>query len=188
MLRELKSWFLAKKAEVDRVFFPKIVKEEMVNGRSLTLRNGKELELRLGDVADIEVITAIQEACYGGKAPWGRLIVYNELQSRTSAFLLVMDEEQELAFIALSVRKGKVHITNIATDPRYQRQGIAFFLLEIAADIGRQLEQRILSLEVRVSNVGAIRLYEKFGFKKRFIKKKYYQDNDEDALEMYYQI
>lgn len=188
LLKKFKAWALKQKAEVERMFSPRIVEESMLKERTYELRNGTVLHIRKGSDLDVEAIMAIQEACYGGKAPWSRLVVYNEIQSPYSFFLLAASHGEPVAFIAVSLKRGQMHITNVATKPAYQKQGLASFLIESVADIGRQLDQRMMSLEVRVSNTGAIRLYKQLGFKEIYVKKRYYQDNGEDALEMHYKI
>lgn len=187
-LKRFKAWALKQKAEVEKMFSPKVIDESMIKVRSYELRNGQELQIRKGSDLDVEAIIEIQEACYGGTAPWGRLIVYNEIQSPYSFFLLATSHGEPVAFIAVSLKRGQMHITNVATKPSFQRQGLASFLIQTVADVGRQIGQGMMSLEVRVSNIGAIRLYKQLGFKEVYVKKKYYQDNGEDALEMHYKI
>ena len=74
---------------------------------------------------------------------------------------------------------------NVAVDPDYLRRGIATQLLErlfeLTADDGR----RGYTLEVRLSNLEAISLYEKLGFERRGARRGYYTDNREDALIMW---
>lgn len=170
------------------MFSPKVVDESMIKVKKYILRNGQELTIRKGNDLDVEAIIEIQEACYGGTAPWGRLVVYNEIQNPYSFFLIASNYGEPVAFIGVSLKRGQMHITNVATKPAYQKQGLASFLIASAADIGRQLDQTMMSLEVRLSNKGAIRLYKKIGFKETYVKKNYYQDNDEDALEMHYKL
>ncbi len=74
---------------------------------------------------------------------------------------------------------------NVAVDPATQRRGIATRLLEHLFDLTRDDERRGYTLEVRVSNEDAIRLYEKLGFERRGIRRGYYTDNREDALIMW---
>ena len=188
MLKRFKAWVLEQKAEVEKMFSPKIIDDSMIKIKNYELNSGQELLIRLGTDLDVEAIMKIQEACYGGTAPWGRLVVYNEIQSPYSFFLLATRYGEPVAFIAVSLKRGQMHITNVATQPSFQKQGLASFLIESVADIGRQLGQAMMSLEVRVSNTGAIRLYKQLGFKKVYVKKKYYQDNGEDAFEMHYKI
>ena len=77
------------------------------------------------------------------------------------------------------------HVMNIAVDPTYQRQGIATMLLEELFDRTSPDGRRGYTLEVRVSNLGAQRLYEKYGFRRAGVRRRYYSDNNEDALIMW---
>lgn len=163
---------------------PRIIDETMWKTDTYHLQNGQEGKLELGTIKDVESIMEIQEACYGGRAPWGRLTVYNELQNRLSFFLIVKRYSEGLAFIAFSIRNDSLHITNVGTKPDYQKQGLASFLLEKVIAIAQELQLKQITLEVRISNTGARRLYQKIGFKERYLKKNYYSDNKEDALEM----
>jgi ribosomal-protein-alanine N-acetyltransferase len=72
---------------------------------------------------------------------------------------------------------------NIAVDPSFRRRGLAVALLEeLFVRAGRD---RAYTLEVRTSNGPAIALYEKFGFRAAGVRKRYYQDTNEDALIMW---
>ena len=79
----------------------------------------------------------------------------------------------------------EAHITMLAIHPQFQRQGLGqallWALLKSACD--RQLERS--TLEVRDSNLAAVSLYKKFGFKEAGRRKRYYQDTGEDALVMW---
>ena len=73
---------------------------------------------------------------------------------------------------------------NVAIDPDHRRQGIASALLdELLAEIDDPAAR--YTLEVRQSNLGAIRLYERYGFRSAGRRRRYYQDNGEDALIMW---
>jgi len=75
--------------------------------------------------------------------------------------------------------------TRLRHRPAHQRRGIATALLERLFELTRDDERRGYTLEVRVSNEDAIRLYEKLGFESRGIRRGYYTDNREDALIMW---
>ncbi len=77
------------------------------------------------------------------------------------------------------------HVMNIAVADAFRRRGIASALLERLFDVTETDPQRGYTLEVRVSNVGAIQLYEQLGFEARGIRRGYYTDNREDALIMW---
>jgi ribosomal-protein-alanine N-acetyltransferase len=72
---------------------------------------------------------------------------------------------------------------NVAVEPSLRRRRIATTLIETL--IGRVERDAQLTLEVRRSNAGAIELYERFGFRAAGVRRRYYQDNGEDALVMW---
>ena len=74
---------------------------------------------------------------------------------------------------------------NVAVAPESRRHGVATALLRRLLDETRDDAQRGYTLEVRVSNVGAIALYEGFGFRPKGVRRGYYTDNREDALIMW---
>jgi ribosomal-protein-alanine N-acetyltransferase len=74
---------------------------------------------------------------------------------------------------------------NVAVAPERRRQGIASALLHRLLELTTDDALRGYTLEVRISNLGAIRLYERFGFRRKGIRRGYYTDNREDALIMW---
>jgi ribosomal-protein-alanine N-acetyltransferase len=77
------------------------------------------------------------------------------------------------------------HVMNVAVANAYRRRGIASALLERMFEVTGTDPRRGYTLEVRVSNLGAIRLYEQLGFETRGMRRGYYTDNREDALIMW---
>ncbi len=75
----------------------------------------------------------------------------------------------------------EAHITLLGVDPAYRRQGLGQLLLYVLLTCAQQRSLERATLEVRVSNQGAIALYEQFGFRRAGCRKRYYPD-DEDAL------
>jgi ribosomal-protein-alanine N-acetyltransferase len=74
---------------------------------------------------------------------------------------------------------------NLAVTSRYRRRGVARALLDQLFEVTAADERRGYTLEVRVSNEGAIKLYEAMGFVARGVRRGYYTDNREDALIMW---
>jgi ribosomal-protein-alanine N-acetyltransferase len=74
---------------------------------------------------------------------------------------------------------------NVAVDPDHRRLGIATAMLARLFEVTRDDAERGYTLEVRVSNVAAIALYESFGFVSRGVRRGYYTDNREDAVIMW---
>ncbi len=79
----------------------------------------------------------------------------------------------------------EAHITTIASAPEVRGQGIGELVLNGLIDLGLELGARFMTLEVRVSNVVAQNLYLKYGFEARGTRRRYYTDNNEDALVMW---
>jgi len=93
------------------------------------------------------------------------------------------DERAELitGFIGVWMLPDEAHIVTIAVRDSHRRQGIGEMLLIAALDLAREKTQALVTLEVRVSNDAAIRLYEKYGFDQVGLRPRYYSDNKEDA-------
>ena len=89
-----------------------------------------------------------------------------------------------LLALGIAVIFGVMHLLNFAVDPPLQGRGIGGFLMDwMLAEAARNGYRRV-SLEVRASNESAIALYTSRGFRRVFVRKGYYTDNDEDALIM----
>ncbi|HEY5638950.1 MAG TPA: ribosomal protein S18-alanine N-acetyltransferase [Dehalococcoidia bacterium] len=93
------------------------------------------------------------------------------------------EERPELitGFIGVWMLPDESHIVTIAVRDSHRRQGIGEMLLITALDLAREKTQPLVTLEVRVSNDAAIRLYEKYGFDQVGLRPRYYSDNHEDA-------
>lgn len=94
------------------------------------------------------------------------------------------DEEFITGFAGFWAMADEAHITSIATRTVYQRQGIGELLLLSIIDLAARLKARMVTLEVRVSNTVAQRLYTKYGFSQVGVRRAYYSDNREDAVVM----
>jgi ribosomal-protein-alanine N-acetyltransferase len=94
------------------------------------------------------------------------------------------DSKYILGFASIWVMADEAHLTNIAVRKQLQRQGIGELLLISIMDLAAELKAEFITLEVRVSNISAQRLYQKFGFNQVGTRPGYYTDNREDALLM----
>ena len=89
-----------------------------------------------------------------------------------------------LGFAGAWYTHEQLHLVTLAVDPREQRRGIGLTLLLAVCDLAIKAELDGVALEVRPSNAGAIRLYERCGFRRAGILRNYYSDNREDAIVM----
>ena len=90
-----------------------------------------------------------------------------------------------VGYLVISRYVDAWHVMNVAVTPSHRRRGVARALLERLFELTAGDERRGYTLEVRVSNEGAIKLYETLGFVSRGVRRGYYTDNREDALIMW---
>ncbi|WP_414526361.1 ribosomal protein S18-alanine N-acetyltransferase [Nodularia chucula] len=143
------------------------------------------LDLKLQSLTSehLSNILELDQICFGGL--WTLEGYQRELNSPNSELLGLFSPVHPSKLLGMGcfwAILDEAHITILAVDPQYHRQGLGqvllYSLLERARDRG--LEQA--TLEVRASNLAAISLYQKFGFRIAGRRKGYYQDNGEDAL------
>ena len=92
--------------------------------------------------------------------------------------------EHLLGFIGIWLMVGEAHIVTVAVREEYRRMGIGERLLIAAMEQAAAYDQEVVTLEVRASNEAAQRLYDKYGFLRAGVRKRYYTDNNEDAVIM----
>jgi ribosomal-protein-alanine N-acetyltransferase len=141
------------------------------------------VEIRALELGDLDAIEWIEQRAY--PTPWSRSMFASELAKPTSICLGAFEGEQLAGYVINSRYVDAWHVMNVAVDPDRQKRGIATALFERLFELTRDDERRGYTLEVRVSNQDAIRLYEKLGFEPRGIRRGYYTDNREDALIMW---
>ncbi len=90
-----------------------------------------------------------------------------------------------VGYLVISRYVDAWHVMNVAVAGDHRRRGIATMLLERLFEATAGRGRRGYTLEVRVSNAGAVALYERLGFKPRGVRRGYYTDNREDALIMW---
>jgi len=147
----------------------------------LTAPPAAAIQVRRLTFADLPEVVAIERRAF--TSPWSLAMFVLEL-SKPSGICLAAEVEGELVGYLICSRYDTVwHIMNVAVDPELRRRRIATTLLETL--IGRVERDAQLTLEVRRSNAGAIELYAGFGFRSAGVRRRYYQDNGEDALVMW---
>jgi len=135
---------------------------------------------------DVTSVYYIEESSYG-KHHWSKDSFYEEVHNNIAQYLVAQDKDTNkiLGYLGSWFIVDECHITNVAVDKNFRRQKIAEKLMFAIIDKCYEQMIKYITLEVRVSNFPAINLYEKFGFKSVGVRKKYYQDNNEDALIMF---
>jgi ribosomal-protein-alanine N-acetyltransferase len=143
------------------------------------------LELRKLELRDLNAIEQIERESY--PTPWSRSMFAGELAKPSSLSLGAFDGETSelVGYLIISRYVDAWHVMNVAVATEHRRRGIARALLDRLFEVTASDERRGYTLEVRVSNEGAIKLYEAMGFVARGVRRGYYTDNREDALIMW---
>ena len=130
----------------------------------------------------LDEIAALECACFS--RPWSRDMLKEELDNACSAFLVAEDEGKLVGYAGLQVVLDEGYIANVAVDPDYRRQGIATKLVQVYIDFARANKLAFLTLEVRPSNMAAIILYGRLGFRSVGRRRNYYEHPKEDCIIM----
>ena len=132
---------------------------------------------------DLPAVHAIERASF--TTPWPDDAYRSEiLTNRLATYLVVRVGQTVVGFAGIWMMVDEAHITTFAVDPAWRRQGIGGRLLLAVMDAAVARHAREATLEVRLSNVPARRLYEQYGFRPVGLRPRYYTDNGEDALIM----
>ena len=141
------------------------------------------LLIRPMTVDDLASVQLIERASF--TTPWPPQAYRQELESnRLAAYLVGLIGGEVVAYGGIWLMVDEAHVTTFAVHPRYRRRRIGERLLLSLLDLSIDRHAREATLEVRLSNLGARRLYEKYGFRPVGLRPRYYSDDHEDALIM----
>jgi ribosomal-protein-alanine N-acetyltransferase len=136
--------------------------------------------MRVDDVPDVH---AIERASF--TTPWPDHAYRTELETnRLAHYLVVRVGDQVVGYAGLWLMVDEAHVTTFAIHPSWRRRRLGERLLIALLDLAIERRASEATLEVRLSNLPARRLYEKFGFRPVGIRPRYYSDDNEDALIM----
>jgi ribosomal-protein-alanine N-acetyltransferase len=132
--------------------------------------------------ADLPQVIAIERRAF--PAPWSLAMFVLELSKPAGVCLAAVEGKAIVGYMICSRYDTVWHVMNVAVDPVLQRKGFGSAMLRRLLDeVGDETAR--YTLEVRQSNAPAIKLYERFGFRAAGLRRRYYQDNGEDALIMW---
>jgi ribosomal-protein-alanine N-acetyltransferase len=132
---------------------------------------------------DLDIVQAIERASF--RSPWPPNAYRSELETNRLANYLVARADGEIVgYGGMWLMVDEAHITTFAVHPAWRRQRIGERLLLAFLDLALARQAHEATLEVRLSNLPARRLYEKYGFRPVGLRPRYYSDDNEDALIM----
>lgn len=140
------------------------------------------VEIRRLSYPDLPQVTAIERRVF--PTPWSLAMFVLELSKQSGICLAAVMQGRLVGYLICSRYDTVWHVMNVAVDAGHQRTGIASAMLsQLYAQVGDPRAR--FTLEVRPSNSVAIHLYEREGFRAAGLRRRYYQDNGEDALVMW---
>ncbi len=132
--------------------------------------------------ADLDVVAPMEKEIFS--TPWSREGFLESLKNSYSRFYVAVDTEI-VGYCGIHNFGGDGEITNVAVHKNYRGKQIAFSLLNYAMEDFVKDGVENFTLEVRATNVAAIKLYEKLGFIGQGVRKNFYENPTEDALIMW---
>jgi [ribosomal protein S18]-alanine N-acetyltransferase len=139
-------------------------------------------EITPATAADLDAIDDLERRSF--PTPWPRETFERELSREWAHVDVMRDAGRVIAFCNYWIVTTELHVLAIATSPELRGQGIGGVLLRHVLDAATAVGCALATLEVRRSNLAAIALYERAGFKTVHVRARYYADDDEDALVM----
>ncbi|MBR3153020.1 MAG: ribosomal protein S18-alanine N-acetyltransferase [Clostridia bacterium] len=109
---------------------------------------------------------------------WTFNVLKSEFESEDSLLYVAQNEDEVLGFFAIKKGPFEIDIMNIVVRKDMRNKKIGSLLMEKILDIFKNSDKEAITLEVNENNIPAIKLYEKYGFEKVGIRKKYYGDDN----------
>lgn len=144
-----------------------------------------KIEYKIRDISldDVSRVTELEHEIF--PSPWSKEVIERIISKNPAVKALAADMNGTVvAYAFYWILENEMRIANLAVEKQYRRRNIAGDLLEKMISDGVRSGAAYVCLEVRISNIPAISLYEKYGFYRVSVNKNYYSDNSEDALIM----
>lgn len=136
---------------------------------------------------DVDAVHAIETQVFA--MPWSRQSFLQEVtENKAARYLVLVLDGRVLAYGGMWLVIDEAHVTNIAVHPQARGRGYGEAITQALMDMARGYDLTMITLEVRRSNAVAQALYHKVGFLDVGYRKRYYEDNREDALIMYCEL
>jgi len=131
---------------------------------------------------DLEQVVEIEKASM--PSPWSKELFEEELKREAARYFVGEIDGQVVGYMGYWEAPEEAHIINLAIGPSFRKKGLGFQMMEYCLRFAYNKGARLATLEVRESNEAAQKLYEKMNFRTVAIRKKYYSDNQENAVVM----
>ena len=133
---------------------------------------------------DAEGVARVERESF--PTPWSREDFWREASNDFACYIVALDDMEIIGFAGCWISFEEAQVTNIALTSAQRGRGLGKVLMAKLMRVAAERGAERMTLEVRPSNTPALRLYEGLGFAAIGVRKKYYQDNDEDAILMWH--
>ena len=148
-----------------------------------TFEDKTKVGVRIAKRSDLDDIYELDVQTFA--MPWSKEALSYDILENDNAFVIVAEYEGEFAgFADIWTVLGEADLNSIAVRVDFRRKGIGDAIMFAMTEMISANGVETINLEVRVSNIPAIKLYKKYGFKECGVRPGYYLDNGEDALIM----
>ena len=139
------------------------------------------LSVRQMAAEDLDAVISVEKDSFC--TPWSRSAFEEELaRNRLARYIVALDGSEVVGYAGTWLVINEAHVTNVAVSGLHRRQGIGRLLMEQLMALAREEGMDSMTLEVRVTNQAARRLYHQLGFVEAGLRKNYYSETQEDAL------
>jgi ribosomal-protein-alanine N-acetyltransferase len=144
------------------------------------------MEIRPMLLADLDEVLPIESVSF--PSPWSRELYEAELKRPMARYFSALDGGRVVGYMGYWEVPGEAHVITLAVDPAFRRRGVGRALIGHCMGWASRRGATLATLEVREGNAAGRALYESAGFRTVAIRRKYYQDNQEDAVVMIREI
>ena len=154
----------------------------------MNLFQGKEIQVQVRWMVrrDFAQVLAIEQACF--EFPWTEDEFRQCLQQPNCLGMVAEYEDRIVGFVVYETPKNRIFITNIATDPEFQRHSIARQMIQKLVTKMIYQHRYRLAIEIRETNLPALLCFRALGFRTAIIRKNYYENQSEDAYVLQYRL
>ena len=132
---------------------------------------------------DADAVADLELKCFA--MPWSRADFFREVKNELAEYVVGELDKKIVAYAGAWVSFEQAEVMHVAVTPELRGQGVGTILFGELIKAVKERGAKSITLEVRPSNIAAIKLYENFGLRSVGRRKNYYRDNDEDALIMW---
>jgi ribosomal-protein-alanine N-acetyltransferase len=143
----------------------------------------EQLGIDKANHAHVPKIIELEQICFS--SPWPPELIYEDICINNNIYYVLKLQDEMIGYAGMSVIIDEAHLTNVCVHPDYRAQGFGKWFMQKMIEIAVSEGAQSMTLEVRVSNAAAIEMYKDLGFSVEGVRKKYYNDNREDAYIMW---